>query len=253
LIPENRICTAQVITREDCVLCGSEWFDETFHQLGGIEKIHWQVQEGDFIHKDTNLVTLTGNARSLLTGERTALNFLQFLSAVATKSRSYAQLAKDTSIRVFDTRKTVPGLRNAQKYAVRIGGCENHRIGLYDAFLIKENHIMACGSITKAIEAARRLRPLKPVIVEVESINELKQALESKADRIMLDNFSENQLQQVRNLDKAECLLELSGSINRDTLSQFVDLDVDIVSIGDLTKNIESIDLSMRFSKEPSA
>ncbi len=246
LIPPNKESTAEVITRESCVICGIAWFNEVFTQLGSINNITWHVQEGEQVQANTKLVTLQGNSRILLTGERSALNFLQFLSGIATKSREYSDKVMHKEIRVLDTRKTIPGLRLAQKYAVAIGGSHNHRIGLYDAFLIKENHIAACGDIRQAVDTARALHPGKPIIVEAETIAQLQQAIDSKVDRVMLDNFSQEQLQEAFLLNKQGVQYELSGNIDSQNFPLTQGQGIDCISIGDLTKNIQCIDLSMR-------
>lgn len=246
LIPKKHVTSAQVITRDECVVCGTAWFNEVFEQLGNVDTIEWHVKEGDFVQANTKLVTLQGNARTLLTGERSALNFLQLLSGIATKSRAYAKLVEGTNIQILDTRKTIPGLRTAQKYAVTIGGSHNHRIGLYDAFLIKENHIAACGGITKAVAEAKSTHPDKPIIVEVESIRELKQAINAQVDRVMLDNFSEEQKRIAFSLNKQGVKYEASGNIDLQKIKSTQTDGIDCISIGDLTKNIQCIDLSMR-------
>jgi nicotinate-nucleotide pyrophosphorylase (carboxylating) len=196
---------------------------------------------------DSRLFSLKGNARSLLTGERTALNFLQLLSGVATRCQQYAKIVEGTNIRILDTRKTIPGLRSAQKYAVTQGGCYNHRIGLYDAFLIKENHIAACGGIQQAIETAKKNAPGKPVEVEVEDLVELQEALDAGADIVMLDNFSLEDMREAVAINKGQAKLEASGNVNDQTLRPIAETGVDYVSIGALTKGVEAVDLSMRF------
>lgn len=248
LIPAEKTSTAEVITREECVICGQDWVNETFEQLGNVDELKWHVKEGESVTADTVLFTAKGNSRTLLTGERTALNFLQLLSGVATKSRRYADLVAGTNIKILDTRKTIPGLRTAQKYAVTIGGCHNHRIGLYDAFLIKENHIAACGGIAEAVNTARLLEPGKKVEVEVESIEELKSAIEARADVIMLDNFDENMLLEACKLPRGKCLYEVSGNVDPYAIELNKKYRINFISIGDLTKNIKIIDLSMRLS-----
>lgn len=247
LIPATQEATATIITREDCVICGTAWVDEVFRQLDPAVTIQWHVKDGDQVAADTTLCTLSGSARSLLTGERSALNFMQLLSGTATISRQYAELAKDSNIKILDTRKTIPGLRTAQKYAVRCGGCYNHRMGLYDAFLIKENHIAACGGIKQAVAEARRQQPGKPVEVEVENLDELKQAVEAGADIVMLDNFSSADLLEAGKL-KGDAKLEISGNIDINNLSASSQADADYTSSGALTKHVKAIDLSMRIS-----
>ncbi len=248
LIPEDKVSTATVITREDCVLCGQAWFDEVFAQLGGISEITWHYNDGDFVKADSTLVTLKGNARKLLTGERTALNFVQLLSGVATKSREYASLVEGTGVKVLDTRKTIPGQRMAQKYAVACGGCYNHRIGLYDAFLIKENHIAACGGIKQAVEKAREVAPGKLVEVEVENLQELELALAAKADVVMLDNLSLEDMTAAATTAAGATRLEASGNVAKDGLTQIAATGVDYISIGGLTKHCQAVDLSMRLT-----
>lgn len=245
LIPAEQVNEAQVITREDCVLCGTAWFDEVFKQLGDVST-EWEYKDGDEVSANSVLVKLKGNTRNLLTGERTALNFLQLLSGVATKSREYAKLVEGTQIKVLDTRKTIPGLRTAQKYAVTVGGCHNHRIGLYDAFLIKENHIAACGSITEAVEKARALYPDKAVIVEVENMEEFEEAAGCDADRIMLDDFSQNSLTEL--LAITQYPVEISGSLNPEKVADIKDQHTTSVycSVGKLSKEVIATDLSMK-------
>jgi nicotinate-nucleotide pyrophosphorylase (carboxylating) len=247
LIPSSQHFHANVITRENAVICGTEWVNEVFRQLDTSVKVEWFCQDGDKVGANSLLFSLTGPARSLLTGERAALNFLQLLSGIATKCAHYADMVKGTSVTLLDTRKTIPGLRTAQKYAVRCGGCANHRIGLYDAFLIKENHIAACGSITLAIQTARSLHPGKPVEVEVESFPELEEGLAAKADIIMLDNFSiQDTIKAVDFCKGKNVKLEASGGINDRNLRTIAETGVDYISLGTLTKDIKAIDLSMR-------
>jgi nicotinate-nucleotide pyrophosphorylase (carboxylating) len=246
LIPGGSIATARVISRELAVLSGSDWVSEVFQQLDPRVKIKWQATDGETISPDQTIFTLTGPARSLLTGERTALNFLQLLSGTATRCRSYADSVASTGVKLLDTRKTIPGLRTAQKYAVTCGGCYNHRMGLYDAFLIKENHIAACGSIEKAIQAARRSSPEKAVEIEVESLEELEQALSAHSDIIMLDNFKLETLYQAVEMTNGQAKLEASGNITSVTLHPIAETGVDYISIGALTKDCKAIDLSMK-------
>lgn len=245
LIPIDQYSRAVVITREACVLCGQAWFEEVFRQLGGLNKLEWQVKEGESVEANTQLVSLEGNTRRLLTGERSALNFLQLLSGTATQSRSYAQLVADTPIQILDTRKTLPGLRTAQKYAVAVGGCHNHRIGLYDAFLIKENHIAACGGITAAVGAAQSMHADKPIIVEVENLQELQEALSLPVTRIMLDNFDQASLAEVARMNP-QIPLELSGNIEQTQLQTLAKLNISAISSGALTKHLRAIDLSLQ-------
>lgn len=250
LIPADETANASVITREDCVVCGVEWVNETFRQLDNDVEINWKVSDGDKARANQELFTLTGNARSILTGERTALNFLQLLSGVATKAREYADIVAGTQLKILDTRKTLPGLRTAQKYAVATGGCYNHRIGLYDAFLIKENHIAACGGIKQAIEKAREIAPNKKVEVEVENVEELQLALEAKANIAMLDNFSLEDIDKAVKINQSTTLLEASGNVSIDSLSKIAKTGVDYTSIGAITKHIYAIDLSLRLQTE---
>ena len=246
LIPGGSIATARVISRELAVLSGSDWVSEVFQQLDPRVKIKWQATDGETISPDQTIFTLTGPARSLLTGERTALNFLQLLSGTATRCRSYADSVASTGVKLLDTRKTIPGLRTAQKYAVTCGGCYNHRMGLYDAFLIKENHIAACGGIEKAVQAARRSSPEKAVEIEVESLEELEQALSAQSDIIMLDNFKLETLYQAVEMTNGQAKLEASGNITSVTLHPIAETGVDYISIGALTKDCKAIDLSMK-------
>ena len=247
LIPADETATAEIITREDCVLCGQAWLEETFRQLGGLESIEWLAKDGDQLSANETLVNLKGNARTLLTGERTALNYIQLLSAVATKAKKYSSVLKGSNIKILDTRKTIPGLRTAQKYAVAVGGCHNHRIGLYDAFLIKENHIKACGGISEAIARAREIAPGKKVEVETETISELREAIRSGADIAMLDNFSDEMLSEAMKLDRRSTKFELSGNLAIENLGHLKDVRIDYCSFGTLTKNVAAVDLSMRF------
>tara|TARA_R110002167_G_scaffold37645_33_gene117995 strand:+ start:259 stop:1098 length:840 start_codon:yes stop_codon:yes gene_type:complete len=248
LIPVTQTAKARIITRENAVICGTEWVNEVFRQIDSSVTIHWHVADGDAVKPDQLLFELAGSARSLLTGERTALNFLQLLSGTATICKSYADIVAHTQVRLLDTRKTIPGLRTAQKYAVTCGGCHNHRIGLYDAFLIKENHIAACGGISAAISAAREIAPGKPVEVEVESLAELEIALAGNADIIMLDNFSLADMKTGVVLTAGRAKLEASGNVDASTLAGIAETGVDYISIGALTKHAQAVDLSMRFS-----
>lgn len=246
LIPAERLAHASVITREAAVISGVAWVDAVFRQLDPRVAVHWQVADGERVEADQVLFHLEGPARALLTGERTALNFLQTLSGVATNCRHYADLVEGTGVKLLDTRKTLPGLRLAQKYAVTCGGCHNHRIGLYDAFLIKENHIAACGSIAQAIVAAHRIAPGKPVEVEVESLDELEQALQAGADIVMLDELSLDDMRTAVDLARGRAKLEASGGIGEETLLAVAQTGVDYISIGALTKHVRAVDLSMR-------
>lgn len=248
LIPANQSGKAYVITRESAILCGRPWVDEVVRQVDPRIDILWHAQEGSNIGVDDLLFSLEGPARSLLTAERTALNFLQCLSGTATLCQQYVRLVDGTGVRLLDTRKTLPGLRTAQKYAVTVGGCHNHRIGLYDAFLIKENHIAACGGIAAAIERARGQSPGKPVEVEVENQNELEEALDAGADIIMLDDFPLEDMRRAVKFVSGRALLEASGGINESTLRPVAETGVNFISVGSLTKHCRAIDLSMRFT-----
>lgn len=248
LIPAERLAHARVITRDAAVICGSAWVDAVFRQLDPRVAVHWQVADGERVAPNQTLFNLEGPARALLSGERSALNFLQTLSAVATRCRHFADLVEGTGVKLLDTRKTLPGLRLAQKYAVTQGGCHNHRIGLYDAFLIKENHIAACGGIAQAISAAHGIAPGKPVEVEVESLDELQQALEAGADVVMLDELSLEDMRAAVGITAGRAKLEASGGINETTLRTIAETGVDYISIGSLTKDVKAVDLSMRLS-----
>lgn len=248
LIPAERLAHATVITRDSAVIAGSAWVDNVFAQIDPRVAVHWQVKDGDQVQPNQPLFHLEGPARALLTGERSALNFLQSLSAVATRCRHYANIVEGTGVKLLDTRKTLPGLRLAQKYAVTQGGCHNHRIGLYDAFLIKENHIAACGGIAQAIQAAHKIAPGKPVEIEVESLDELKQALAAGADIVMLDELSLDEMRTAVALNAGKAKLEASGGINETTLRVIAETGVDYISIGTLTKDVKAVDLSMRLA-----
>jgi len=275
LIDVNAVARATIITREQAVLCGIAWVNEVFRQLDPNIELHWRVADGDHIHPDQTLCELTGNARALLTGERAALNFLQTLSGTATVARDYAQRVAGSGIRVLDTRKTLPGLRLAQKYAVKIGGCDNHRLGLYDAFLIKENHIAACGGIPQAIARARQIAPGKPVEVEVENLDECRAALDAGVERIMLDNFTPAQIEAAVTLRKTfgrdpggrdpsgreprrdvrsepgqntTTEFEVSGNIDNHSLASYQANGVDFISSGAITKHCRAVDFSLRIT-----
>lgn len=252
LIPASEQGEATIITRDDCTIAGQAWVNEVFSQLDASVNVTWHVADGDQVSANSPLFSLKGSARSLLTGERCALNFLQLLSATATAATRYAKLVEGTSVKLLDTRKTIPGLRSAQKYAVTCGNCYNHRIGLYDAFLIKENHIAACGGITQAIKAAQQQSPGKPVEVEVENLEEFREALAAGADTVMLDNFSLDDMREAVRFNKEEndckTKLEASGGITDETLRPIAETGVDYISIGALTKDCKAVDLSMRFS-----
>ena len=272
LIPSEHCAVATVISRDECIICGVEWVNEVFRQLDALTnknsqqstqhgtqqhkqpatKLTWFVSDGQHVGANTTLFELSGNARTLLTGERTALNFLQTLSGTATITSQYVKQLSDTNTQLLDTRKTLPGLRSAQKYAVTCGGGVNHRIGLFDAFLIKENHIAACGGIEKAILTARNNHQDKKVEVEVESLEELKQALNAAADIIMLDNFTHQMIDDAvlltEQISQGRTKLEVSGNMTIETLKSYAKSGIDYISVGALTKHVNAIDLSMRFS-----
>ncbi|MED5514954.1 MAG: carboxylating nicotinate-nucleotide diphosphorylase [Pseudomonadota bacterium] len=248
LIPENELANAKVITREDCVFCGKDIILEVFNQVDPTVNVELLVNDGDKVAANSTLFTASGSARAILTAERTALNFVQTLSGTATTTAHYVKELEGTTTQLLDTRKTIPGLRALQKYAVKCGGGANHRIGLFDAFLIKENHIAACGGIDKAVAQAKINHPTKPVEVEVESLDELEQAITAGADIIMLDNFTVEQIQQAVVLTDKRAKLEVSGNMTLETLKAYSQAGVDFISSGALTKNLQSIDLSMRFS-----
>ncbi|QFS61830.1 carboxylating nicotinate-nucleotide diphosphorylase [Pantoea dispersa] len=247
LLPQAAQAEARVITREAGVFCGKRWVEEVFIQLGNNVSITWHVEDGQPLVADQLLFELQGPARLLLTAERTALNFVQTLSGVATAVNRYVALLSGSNTQLLDTRKTLPGLRTALKYAVLCGGGQNHRLGLSDAFLIKENHIIASGSVSKAVEKALWLHPDVPVEVEVESLSELQLALAAGADIIMLDNFTLAMMQQAVTLTAKRALLEVSGNVTETTLPQIAATGVDYVSVGALTKHVQALDLSMRF------
>ncbi len=236
---------ASIITRESAILCGCDFVDELYRQLDPDIQIHWQAQDSQAVSPDQLLCELWGNCKSLLTGERIALNFLQTLSGTATTTRKFVDLLKGTGITLLDTRKTIPGLRAAQKYAVACGGGSNHRMGLFDAFLIKENHIVACGSIEKAISNAREQQPGKIIEVEVENLTQLKEALTYQADVIMLDNFGLDDIKEAVTINAGRAKLEVSGNITKERISQIAAIGVDYISMGALTKHLRAIDLSM--------
>ncbi|MES4611549.1 MAG: carboxylating nicotinate-nucleotide diphosphorylase [Ewingella sp.] len=249
LLDENTLAKATIITREAGIFCGQKWLDEVFNQLSnGSVTISWKVQDGDKVVENQTLCELSGSARVLLTGERTALNFVQTLSGVATEVSHYVKLLEGTQTRLLDTRKTLPGLRTALKYAVLCGGGSNHRLGLADAFLIKENHIIASGSIKAAVAKAQQIHASVPVEVEVETLDELQQALDAGADIIMLDNFTVPMMRDAVALTNQRAQLEVSGNVTDKTLREFAETGVDYISVGALTKHIRAMDLSMRFS-----
>ncbi|MGT2571360.1 carboxylating nicotinate-nucleotide diphosphorylase [Acinetobacter ursingii] len=248
LTPENEQATATIISRENMVLAGRPWVDALISQYDPTVQIVWLKEDGESVNAGEAFLKLAGSARSLLTVERPALNFIQTLSAVATKAAFYVKQLEGTQTKLLDTRKTLPGLRIAQKYAVAIGGGQNHRLGLFDAFLIKENHIMAAGGIAQAIAQAHRIAPNKPVEVEVETWDELNQALEAGADIVMLDNFSQQQMIDAVKYVAGRCKLEASGNITLDNLREVASTGVDYISMGVLTKDVTAVDLSMRFN-----
>ena len=247
LIPNSESASATILLREEAVICGQPWFNEVFRQLDRKVVIDWHVDEGILQAEDTQLCTISGNARTLLAGERAALNFLQLLSGTATTTHRYADAIKGLSTRVLDTRKTIPGLRLAQKYAVAAGGGSNHRIGLFDMILIKENHIAAAGSISQAVSSAKQLYPHLKTEVETENLKEFREALTTAADIVMLDNFNLSDLRQAVKENRKHKILEASGNVTLESIRSIAETGVDFISSGALTKNIDSIDLSMRF------
>lgn len=252
LVPADRIARATIISRENAVLCGTEWFSRCFAKLDPAISIDWKAADGDRVVANQILCEIAGPARAMLTGERTALNFLQLLSGVATKARQYADIVAGTQAQIVDTRKTLPGLRLAQKFAVKCGGGGNHRLGLYDAILIKENHILAAGSIAAAMAAAMQSAATigdlcKFIQVEVETFDELRQALDAGAKMILLDNMSLDQMRQAVDISAGRAVLEASGNVNLDTVRGIAETGVDRISIGALTKDVRALDLSMRF------
>jgi nicotinate-nucleotide pyrophosphorylase (carboxylating) len=250
LVPEGQQVRAQILAREPAILCGTDWVEATFHQLDTAVRLEWQAHDGDPIAAGQVVLKLAGPARPILTGERTALNFLQTLCATATAAHRYVRAVEGTGCQILDTRKTLPGLRLAQKYAVRCGGAQNHRLGLYDRVLIKENHIIAAGSIARAIETARRTSPGIPVEVEVETLAEFDQALGAGADIIMLDELGNAEMREAVARNRAaggKARLEASGSVTLDTVREIAATGVDYISIGGITKHVQAVDLSMRF------
>lgn len=248
LLPRDLFATAQIITREAAIICGIDWVNEVYHQLDPGVKIQWAVKEGDRAEPNQLLASLEGRTHILVTGERCALNWLQTLSATATQVAKYLPYLEGTKAQLLDTRKTIPGLRYAQKYAVRIGGGKNHRLGLYDAYLIKENHILACGGITAAIQQARKQQATKTLEIEVESLAELQEALSARADIIMLDNFTLEEIRHAVLMNNGQAKLEASGNINLKDLKALAETGIDYISVGALTKHIQAIDLSMRIT-----
>jgi len=254
LVAAEAIATAYVIAKEPCIVCGKPWFNEVFAQIDAAVKVQWDVMEGAAARQDQRVCSLTGPARSLLTGERTALNFLQLLTGTATLTRKFVERLRGTNAKIVDTRKTLPGLRGAQKYAVRLGGGVNHRFGLYDAVLIKENHIAAAGGLAKAIEIARSQHPKLPLMAEAENLDEVKAGLDGKVDVLLLDDFPTHLLAKAvamardyRKFNKAHSLLEASGGVTLQNVRDIADTGVDRISVGSLTKHVLAIDLSMKF------
>ncbi len=246
LILPNASAKAQVITRESAILCGIAWFNEVFQQLDNTIEITWHTQDGEAIVPNQVLCHLQGPTRPLLTGERTALNFLQLLSGTATEVQRYVKAVNGTQTQILDTRKTLPGLRQAQKYAVRCGGGKNHRLGLYDAFLIKENHISAAGSISQAVATARQSAPHLPVEVEVESLSQVEEALQARAEILLLDNFNLSMLHEAVALVQSRAKLEASGGVTLEMIRAVAETGIDFISVGAMTKNVRAVDLSMR-------
>ena len=245
LIPIDKTISAKLISKDNGIFCGQPWADEVLQQVDSSLTVKWNIEEGVKLSPNQTLAQIAGSARSILTAERTVLNFLQTLSAVSTMSHHYASLVKHTSVKLLDTRKTLPSLRSAQKYAVRIGGCFNHRMGLFDAFLIKENHIAACGGIDAAVSKAKALYPNKPVEIEVQNLNELELAISAEADIVMLDNFECNNILKAVKLNDGRLKLEASGGIEADMLVPIAETGVDYISLGSLTKNCQATDLSL--------
>lgn len=248
LLPADQRAHVELVTREAAVLCGRAWFSEVYRQLSSDVIVDWLVADGEGVEPGAVLCRVDGPSRALLTGERIALNFLQTLSGTATRARRYADAVHDLPVRILDTRKTLPGLREGQKYAVRCGGCHNHRLGLYDAILIKENHILAAGSITAALAAAGRLAGDRPIEIEVENLAEFEEALAAGAERVLLDNFELDDLRRAVALNAGRARLEASGGITFASLRAIAETGVDAISVGALTKDVEAIDLSMRFA-----
>ncbi|MEJ2181164.1 MAG: carboxylating nicotinate-nucleotide diphosphorylase [Gammaproteobacteria bacterium] len=247
LIDVDKISKATIISRQPAIICGLQWAVEVFHQLDPHIELRWQVNDGDAVNADQLICELNGPARALLAGERTALNFLQTLSGTATRAHRYADAVKGTGTKVLDTRKTIPGLRQAQKFAVRCGGCFNHRMGLYDAILIKENHIEAAGSLEQAISRSLEANSGVLIEVEVETLEQLQRALDAGAKRLLLDNMSNQQLRQAVALNRGRAELEASGGVTIESIRSIAETGVDYISVGDLTKDVEAVDLSMRF------
>jgi nicotinate-nucleotide pyrophosphorylase (carboxylating) len=249
LVPEDARAVATIVARESAVVCGIAWVDEVFRQLDPDIRVDWAVAEGARVAADQCLCTITGRARPMLTGERTALNFLQLMCGTATIARRYADAVEGTACHILDTRKTIPGLRAEQKYAVRCGGCDNHRMGLYDGILIKENHVAAAGGIAAALKAARAAAADVPIEVEVENLDEVREALAAGAERLLLDDFSLEDTREAVTLARGRARLEASGGMDLDRLREVAATGVDYISVGSLTKHVRAIDLSMRFQR----
>ena len=245
LIADNLQAKAHILCREEAILCGIAWVEETYRNIDSRVQIQWNFKDGDSLKKDAQVAEIVGNARAILTGERTALNFLQTLSGTATITKQYTERLKGTSVILLDTRKTLPGMRNAQKYAVRVAGGSNHRKGLYDAYLIKENHIQSCGNISNAIATARKINPNKVLEVEVQNLEQLSEAISAKPDIIMLDNFKLQDIRKAVTINPGNAKLEVSGNINQESLVNVAKTGVDYISVGALTKHCRAIDFSL--------
>ena len=245
LIADNLQAKAHILCREEAILCGIAWVEETYRNIDSRLKIQWNFKDGDSLKKDAQVAEIVGNARAILTGERTALNFLQTLSGTATITKQYTERLKGTSVILLDTRKTLPGMRNAQKYAVRVAGGSNHRKGLYDAYLVKENHIQSCGNISNAIATARKINPDKVLEVEVQNLEQLSEAISAKPDIIMLDNFKLQDIRKAVTINPGNAKLEVSGNINQESLVNVAKTGVDYISVGALTKHCRAIDFSL--------
>ena len=245
LIADNLQAKAHILCREEAILCGIAWVEETYRNIDSRLQIQWNFKDGDSLKKDEQVAEIVGNARAILTGERTALNFLQTLSGTATITKQYTERLKGTSVILLDTRKTLPGMRNAQKYAVRVAGGSNHRKGLYDAYLVKENHIQSCGNISNAIATARKINPNKVLEVEVQNLEQLSEAISAKPDIIMLDNFKLQDIRKAVTINPGNAKLEVSGNINQESLVNVAKTGVDYISVGALTKHCRAIDFSL--------
>ena len=245
LIADNLQAKAHILCREEAILCGIAWVEETYRNIDSRLQIQWNFKDGDSLKKDAQVAEIVGNARAILTGERTALNFLQTLSGTATITKQYTERLKGTSVILLDTRKTLPGMRNAQKYAVRVAGGSNHRKGLYDAYLVKENHIQSCGNISNAIATARKINPNKVLEVEVQNLEQLNEAISAKPDIIMLDNFKLQDIRKAVTINPGNAKLEVSGNINQESLVNVAKTGVDYISVGALTKHCRAIDFSL--------